>query len=98
MPELITKYPEIALEVLKSANIPCSENIKPKILIDCPQHNFCSLPQGELCVYSVKDTLHTAQFAAADFLLIPKMWVPLSLLLLMLFLAGFYTGTKYHGK
>ena len=95
MPEMITKYPDLAIDILKSANIPCGENIKPTILTTCPKKDFCSLPQGEICVYGVKDTLKSTQIAGTDLLMISGFWISYGLLILMGFLGGFYLGTRY---
>lgn len=94
MPEIISKYPSIVIDVLKSGKVSCNTKAKPKILTTCPQEQFCSSSGGELCVYDVKATLHTSQFTAADLLMLPGLWLPLALLLFMAFLGGVYAGTK----
>ena len=53
MPELVSKYPEVTLQVLKSAGAMCGEGVAAKILTRCPAERFCSLPGGELCVYGL---------------------------------------------
>ncbi len=55
MPEQISKYPEVTLEVLKGAGARCGEGVEQKILKQCPAERFCSLPTGEICVYGVAD-------------------------------------------
>jgi hypothetical protein len=55
MPEQISKYPEVTLEVLKGAGARCGEGVEQKILKQCPAERFCSLPTGEICVYGVGD-------------------------------------------
>lgn len=54
MPEQISKYPDVTLKVLKGAGAKCGEGVEPKILTQCPQENFCSLPTGEICVYGIE--------------------------------------------
>ena len=94
MPDIITKHPDVVINILKNANIVCGENIKPSMLTSCPKDSFCTLPKGELCIYDVKDALHTSQITQLDLLSIPGLWLPLGLLLFMAFLAGLYAGTK----
>lgn len=53
MPELITKYPEVALQILKEAGGRCGEGAEQQILKKCPPAQFCALPTGELCVYGL---------------------------------------------
>ncbi|HWP58109.1 MAG TPA: hypothetical protein VNL14_09495 [Candidatus Acidoferrales bacterium] len=53
MPEQISKYPEVTLEVLKSAGAVCGQGAPQKILKQCPAKQFCSLPAGEICVYGI---------------------------------------------
>jgi hypothetical protein len=55
MPEQISKYPDVTLEVLKGAGALCGEGAPQKILTQCPSERFCSLPTGEICVYGIKD-------------------------------------------
>src|SRR5688572_3671701 len=55
MPEQISKYPEVTLEVLKGAGARCGEGAPQKILTQCPAERFCALPTGEVCVYGISD-------------------------------------------
>ena len=55
MPEQISKYPEVTLEVLKGAGAICGEGAPQNILTQCPSEKFCSLSTGEICVYGIKD-------------------------------------------
>lgn len=66
MPEVLTHYPDSLLSVLKSAGAKCGEIISPHILTHCPPEHFCSLPQGEICVYGLQDALKMTQIHAAD--------------------------------
>ncbi|OGT38926.1 MAG: hypothetical protein A3F12_01970 [Gammaproteobacteria bacterium RIFCSPHIGHO2_12_FULL_38_14] len=63
MPEMLTKYPESAFIVLKSAGAKCGVGAEQKILIHCPKEDFCALPHGEICVYSLKDVGNMTQIA-----------------------------------
>ncbi len=54
MPEQISKYPDVTLEVLKGAGAVCGEGAPQKILTQCPSERFCSLTTGEICVYGIK--------------------------------------------
>lgn len=53
MPELISKYPEITLQILNEAGARCGEGVEQKILTKCPPSQFCALPTGEVCVYGL---------------------------------------------
>jgi hypothetical protein len=55
MPEQISKYPDVTLEVLKGAGALCGEGAPQKILTQCPVERFCSLPTGEICVYGINE-------------------------------------------
>ncbi|MBI3146674.1 MAG: hypothetical protein HYZ18_15750 [Pseudogulbenkiania sp.] len=66
MPELISKYPEVALQVLKSAGAVCGEGGLPKILTGCPAERFCSLPGGEFCIYGLDGIARTTQITARE--------------------------------
>ena len=66
MPEQLTKYPEVTMQVLESAGARCGEGGPQKILTQCPAERFCSLPGGEVCVYGVEQALQMTQIAPAD--------------------------------
>jgi hypothetical protein len=55
MPEQISKYPDVTLEVLKSAGAVCGQGAPQKILTQCPAKRFCALPTGEICVYGINE-------------------------------------------
>lgn len=50
MPEQITKYPDITLEVLQGAGAVCGKGAPQKILKQCPAERFCSLPTAEIII------------------------------------------------
>ena len=94
MPEIITKYPEVVLKVLKSADINCGSGTQPKILVNCPKQNFCSLPTGELCIYGIADIPQMTQIHALDVFLVPSFIIPFASLFVLIFLLGMITGVK----
>jgi hypothetical protein len=55
MPEQISKYPDVTLEVLKDAGAVCGKGAPQKILTKCPAERFCSLKTGEICVYGINE-------------------------------------------
>ena len=94
MPELLTKHPEIALQVLKSADIQCGKGKPQKILTTCPQNQFCSLPGGELCIYGTNDLPAMKQIHGWD--LLPNLVLDPTFVFIfaILFLAGIFLGVR----
>jgi hypothetical protein len=66
MPEQISKYPDVTLQVLKGAGAVCGEGAPQKILKQCPVDRFCSLRTGEICVYGIKDIPQMTQIAPRE--------------------------------
>lgn len=66
MPEQITKYPDVTLQVLQSAGAQCGKGAPQKILTQCPKERFCALPGGELCVYGVDQIAQMTQLTPQD--------------------------------
>jgi hypothetical protein len=66
MPEQITKYPDITLQVLREAGAVCGQGAPQKILKQCPVERFCSLSTGEMCIYGIKDIPRMTQIAPAE--------------------------------
>lgn len=66
MPEVLTKFPEVVLKVLKEAGIECGTGAPQKILASCPPERFCSLRTGELCVYGLEDVNKMTQISASE--------------------------------
>jgi hypothetical protein len=66
MPEQITKYPDVTLQVLREAGAVCGKGAPQKILKQCPAERFCSLPTGEMCIYGIKDIPRMTQIAPAE--------------------------------
>jgi hypothetical protein len=55
MPEMITKYPDVTLQVLRSAGARCGEGAPQQILKACSRERFCALPGGEVCVFGLDE-------------------------------------------
>jgi hypothetical protein len=66
MPEQITKYPDVTLEVLKGAGAACGTGAPQKILTQCPAERFCALPTGEMCIYGLADIPRMTQVSVGD--------------------------------
>ena len=66
MPEQISKYPDVTLEVLKGADAVCGEGAPQQILTQCPAERFCSLPTGEICVYGIKEIPRMTQITLQE--------------------------------
>ncbi|MFZ2315171.1 MAG: hypothetical protein WAW86_05890 [Gammaproteobacteria bacterium] len=88
MPEILTKYPESAIQTLKGAGAKCGLGVKQQILTSCPPDHFCALPHGEICVYGIEDIHHMTQIHAADLTSyvgsIPSIYSHFNIFLLML--------------
>jgi hypothetical protein len=88
MPEILTKYPEIVLEVLKSGGAKCGIGVKQQILTQCAPEHFCSLPGGEICVYGMKDIAQMTQINLIEFSdvtsTIPNIYSNLNIILLLI--------------
>lgn len=65
MPEIITKYPEIVLQILRESGAECGVATQ-KILTSCPVERFCSLPTGELCIYGLNEIPKMTQISVAE--------------------------------
>ena len=66
MPEQITKYPDVTLQVLREGGARCGEGVEKKILKACPTERFCSLPTGEMCIYGIAEIPRMTQIAVKD--------------------------------
>lgn len=88
MPEILTKYPESALYVLKSAGAQCGVGMEQHILKKCPPSDFCHLPQGEICIYDIKNITKMTQINPtdmADFVShVPSIYSNVNIILLMI--------------
>ncbi|MBI2294596.1 MAG: hypothetical protein HYU76_00780, partial [Betaproteobacteria bacterium] len=54
MPEQISKYPEVTIQVLKGGGARCGPGVEKQILKQCPSERFCAFPSGEICVYGLE--------------------------------------------
>ncbi len=66
MPEQISKYPEVTIEVLKGAGARCGEGAEQKILTQCPQERFCALSTGEVCIYGIEEIPQMTQITTKE--------------------------------
>jgi len=66
MPEQISKYPEVTLQVLKGAGGICGEGAEQKILTRCPAEKFCALPTGEICVFGLEQIPQMTQITVQE--------------------------------
>ncbi|MGE3303627.1 MAG: hypothetical protein AB7M12_10995 [Hyphomonadaceae bacterium] len=66
MPELLTKFSDAALTVLKSAGMRCGEGAPQTILTQCPAERFCAAPGGEICVYGLPQIAAMTRMTGAD--------------------------------
>ena len=55
MPEQISKYPDVTLQVLRESGAVCGQGAPQNILKQCPRERFCSLRTGEICVYGINE-------------------------------------------
>ena len=66
MPEILTKYPEIVLQIFREAGIRCGSGAPQRILTSCPPERFCSFPTGEICVYGLNEVPKMTQISAVE--------------------------------
>lgn len=68
MPEVLTKYPDIVMKLLRKLGAKCGlqETSSPTILKDCPRSNFCEVPNGELCVLGLDKADKLTQFSVTS--------------------------------
>lgn len=83
MPEILTKYPEVVITVLKSGGAKCNVGVKQQILTRCPPDHFCALPSGEICVYDLKTIAQMTQINPSDFNNTPSIYSSLNFVLVV---------------
>jgi hypothetical protein len=66
MPETITKYPDIALEILGKSGMDCGTGATQQILTACPPERFCSSHVGEICVFGLDEIPQMTQISAQE--------------------------------
>jgi len=66
MPEQLSKYPEVTLQVLQGAGARCGPDVERKILGKCPAERFCAFDSGEICVYGLDQISQMTQLSVAE--------------------------------
>ena len=66
MPEQISKYPEVTLQVLRESGAVCGQGAPQQILKQCPRDRFCSLKTGEVCVYGINEIPKMTQITTQE--------------------------------
>ncbi len=66
MPEQISKYPEVTIQVLQGGGARCGSGVEKQILKQCPQERFCAFPSGEICVYGIAEIPQMTQIRTAE--------------------------------
>lgn len=66
MPEILTKHPDIVVELLNKEGIICGQGSEQRILKKCPKESFCALKNGELCIYGLKQFSQMTQIKRED--------------------------------
>ena len=66
MPEQISKYPDITLQVLRESGAVCGQGAPQTILKQCPRDRFCSLKTGEICVYGINEVPKMTQITTQE--------------------------------
>ena len=66
MPEQISKYPDVTLQVLRESGAVCGQGAQQKILKQCPRDRFCSLRTGEICVFGINDIPKMTQITSQE--------------------------------
>jgi hypothetical protein len=66
MPEQISKYPDITLQVLRENGAVCGQGAPQNILKQCPRDRFCSLRTGEICVFGINEIPKMTQISSQE--------------------------------
>ena len=66
MPEQMSKYPDVTLQVLRESGAVCGQGAPQKILKACPRDRFCSLRTGEICVYGISEIPKMTQITSQE--------------------------------
>ena len=66
MPEQISKYPDVTLQVLRESGAVCGQGAAQNILKQCPRDRFCSLRTGEICVYGINEIPKMTQITSQE--------------------------------
>ena len=65
MPEQISKYPDVTLQVLRESGAVCGPGA-PQTILKHPRDRFCSLKTGEICVYGINDVPKMTQITTQE--------------------------------
>jgi len=66
MPEQISKYPDVTLQVLRESGAVCGQGAPQNILKQCPRDRFCSLRTGEICVFGINEIPKMTQISSQE--------------------------------
>ena len=66
MPELLTKHPEVAIQVLVGGGARCGPGQEQAILKQCRPERFCSTRTGEVCVFGLDELSSMTQIKKAE--------------------------------
>lgn len=66
MPEVISKYPEVTIKVIKEAGLRCGKGAPQRILTKCPPERVCLAPCGEICVYGLDEISQMTQVTRSE--------------------------------
>ncbi len=66
MPEILTKYPDVVIQVLRESGAKCGVGSPQQILTSCPSERFCSMPTGEVCIYGLNEIPGMTQITPAE--------------------------------
>jgi hypothetical protein len=66
MPEQISKYPDVTLQVLSESGAVCGQGAPQKILKECPRERFCALRTGEICVFGINEISKMTQISPQE--------------------------------
>ena len=66
MPEQISKYPDVTLQVLRESGAVCGQGAPQNILKQCPRDRFCSLRSGEICVFGINEIPKMTQISSQE--------------------------------
>jgi hypothetical protein len=66
MPEQLSKYPDVTLQVLREGGAVCGQGAPQNILKQWPRDRFCSLRTGEICVYGINEIPKMTQITSQE--------------------------------
>jgi hypothetical protein len=66
MPEQLSKYPDVTLQVLRESGAVCGQGAPQNILKNCPRERFCALRTGEICVFGINDIPRMTQISSQE--------------------------------